>query len=80
MVCRTRREKRDLIRIVKTVGSPPAIDLTHKANGRGMYVCKSADCVNQAQKRKVAERAFSCAVDAALYEELKELIGSEGNG
>ena len=72
-VCRARREKRDLIRVVKRADSPPFIDPTHKAQGRGMYICRSADCAAQAQKRRCVERAFSCAVDAALYEELKEM-------
>ena len=73
MVCRERREKRDLIRIVKTAESPPAIDPTHKAQGRGMYLCSSAECTGQAQKRRVVERAFSCAVDPGLYEEIRGL-------
>ncbi len=72
MVCRERAEKEQLIRIVKNKNGEIAMDVTHKLPGRGAYLCKKADCINQAQKRRALERAFSCKVEASVYQELQE--------
>ncbi len=72
-VCRARREKSELLRIVKSKDGGVIIDREGKLPGRGAYVCRDGGCINLAAKRRVLERAFSCAVDKAVYEELAEL-------
>ncbi len=72
MVCRERAEKEQLIRIVKNKEGSIALDLTYKLPGRGAYLCKDKDCIGQAQKRRALERAFSCKVEASVYQELQE--------
>ena len=69
MVCRQRREKEDLIRVVR-VKDEILIDQSGKAQGRGAYLCKNKECINQAQKRKALERAFSGRVDVSVYKKL----------
>lgn len=69
MVCRARKEKQDLIRITCQKGQPPTIDTEGKNPGRGAYVCP--ECVGQAQKRRILERAFSTAVDSDVYRQLE---------
>ena len=69
MVCRQRREKEELIRVVK-VKDEIIIDRSGKAQGRGAYLCKNKECINQAQKRKALERAFSGKIDVAVYDKL----------
>ena len=58
IVCREMKDKRDLIRVVRFKDGEVNIDLSGKANGRGAYLCKSEDCLNQARKKKSLERAF----------------------
>lgn len=70
MVCRERKEKSQLIRLVKKSPDGAALDLSGKAEGRGVYFCKDGDCINQAEKRRCLERAFSCKIDSAVYAEL----------
>ena len=70
MVCRKRCEKSELIRIVKKSPYEVLIDSTGKASGRGAYICCSEDCIGQAQKRRVLERAFSMQIDSSVYEKL----------
>ncbi len=70
MVCRERKEKQDLIRIVCVKGTAPKIDLTGKVQGRGMYLCRDVACIRQAEKRRVVERSFSCKAGKEIYEEL----------
>ena len=71
MVCRKRREKESLVRLVRRMPAGAAVDLTGKAPGRGAYVCRDRVCIEQAQKRRVLERAFSDRIDPAVYESLR---------
>lgn len=71
-VCRERREKEELIRVVR-FNDEIIIDYDGKAQGRGAYICKSDECINQAQKRRALERAFSGKVDVSVYEKLLKI-------
>ncbi len=70
-VCRERKEKKDLIRIVCHKEQGVSIDTEGTLPGRGAYLCKNEACIRQAQKRRVLERAFSRQIDAALYDALE---------
>ena len=75
VVCREMKDKPDLIRIVLNNTTKIAeIDGTGKKNGRGAYVCKNRECIENLQKRKVLIRTFSTNVDEELYEELRSYI------
>ena len=65
MVCRQRREKEELIRVVR-IKDEIIIDQRGNAQGRGAYLCKNKECINQAQKRKALERAFSGKIDGVV--------------
>jgi len=65
--------KVELARVVKPKEFAATIDLTYKAEGRGAYVCKSGECIANAKKRRVFERAFRGAVDLQIYEKLENL-------
>ena len=74
-VCRKRMEKDQLFRICRATDGKMTVDISGKAEGRGAYICKTSACIKTAQKRRALERAFSCAVDDKLYEELAKLAG-----
>lgn len=69
IACRNMFEKDLLLRIVRIKGEEPKIDKTYKAQGRGAYVCKNAECVKLAKRKKAFERAFS-AKSEQLYDEI----------
>ena len=71
MVCRERSEKELLLRIVRNKDGEIMLDHDGKLPGRGAYLCKKAECLGQAEKRKALERAFSCKVDKKVYEDLQ---------
>lgn len=74
IACRTMRDKRELIRIVKSPEGIISLDFTGKKNGRGAYVCPSEACINKCRKAKLLNRAFSSQVDNEVYDNLiKEL-------
>lgn len=75
VVCRQMFDKADLIRVVKTPTGEILIDKTGRLNGRGAYVCKNEECINNAKKRKSFERAFEIkAIDEVLFDELRSSI------
>ena len=78
--CNEMKPKRELTRVVRSPEGTISLDFTGKANGRGAYLCPSAECLKKARKRRSLERAFSCAVDGLIYDELElRLQGVEDN-
>ena len=71
-VCRKKGDKTSLIRIVKDGNGNIFIDPTYKANGRGMYICKAQECVDNALKSRAVSRSFKVNADPVIYEELKK--------
>ena len=70
-------DKRTLVRVVKSKDGEISLDLTGKKAGRGAYVCKNAECLKKARKKKAFERAFDVQIDAAVYEKMEEEINNE---
>ena len=50
VACRTKRDKKDLMRIVLTPEGEIKYDPTGRAAGRGSYLCKNEECLKQAAK------------------------------
>lgn len=76
IACRACKEKKDLLRIVKTdEGIVP--DASGKLSGRGAYVCYDISCVAKMKKTKALNRAFSCEVPESVYDKIAEAIESE---
>jgi predicted RNA-binding protein YlxR (DUF448 family) len=73
--CGEKKEKTELIRIVRVSEGDYEIDLTGRKNGRGAYLCKNPECLEKAFRKKGLERSFKEAVPAETMEKLKgELI------
>lgn len=76
--CGVRKEKKELIRIIKTPEDLIEIDFTGKKNGRGAYICNSVECLEIARKRKSLERSLKVTIPEEVYNALeKEMMGSE---
>ena len=54
--CREMKEKRALIRIVRTPEGAVELDPAGKRSGRGAYVCRQAECLRRAIRQKQLER------------------------
>lgn len=72
--CNSKKDKKDLIRVVKNKDGVISVDLTGKKEGRGVYICKKEECLNKAIKNKKMSRAFEMEIDEKIYESLKEFI------
>lgn len=68
--CGVMKDKKDLIRIVRTPEGEINLDLTGKKPGRGAYVCPSVECIAKAVKEKKLERALEKAISEDVYQKL----------
>ena len=66
------KDKRSLIRVVRTPDGTIILDATGKKSGRGAYICRSAECLEKAVKSHGLERSLKMAVPPEVYEELKK--------
>lgn len=70
--CQEMKNKKEMIRVIKTPEGTFMLDATGKKNGRGAYVCPSEECLQLARKNKGLERSFKQAVPAEVYESLEK--------
>ncbi len=76
--CREMKEKRALIRVVRSPEGEVSLDFRGKKPGRGAYLCPDADCLKKARKSRALERAFSAAIPAEVYDALEEEMARGG--
>ena len=72
--CREMKEKRSLLRVVKSPEGVISFDRVGKAPGRGAYVCKSKECFERAVKQRQLERALETRIDEVVFTQLMEEI------
>ena len=70
--CQEMKNKKEMIRVIKTPEGTFMLDATGKKNGRGAYVCPSEECLQLARKNKGLERSFNQAIPAEVYESLEK--------
>ena len=70
--CQDMKNKKEMIRVIKTPEGTFMLDATGKKNGRGAYVCPSEECLQLARKNKGLERSFKQAIPAEVYESLEK--------
>ena len=76
--CGESKEKRELIRVVRTPEGEILLDATGKKSGRGAYICKKKDCLRKAIKSKRIETSLECKIPEEIYRKLEEEFAFEG--
>ena len=66
------KNKKEMIRIIRTAEEEFILDATGKKNGRGAYLCPCRECLIKAVKNKGLERSFKQAVPKEVYESLEK--------
>ena len=74
MGCNQKKDKKELIRIVKNKDNEISIDKTGKKEGRGAYICDDVTCLEKLQKNKRLERVFEMQISQEIYESLRGVI------
>jgi predicted RNA-binding protein YlxR (DUF448 family) len=72
--CRSSKDKRELMRVVRTPEGEIRLDPTGRANGRGAYVCHDEACIAGATGKGSLGRALGATVPANLADELRRAI------
>ena len=70
--CGESKNKKEMIRILKTPEGEFILDATGRKNGRGAYLCPSKECLRKAIKGKGLERSFKMAIPREVYEALEK--------
>ena len=74
MGCNEKKDKKQLIRIVKNKENEISLDRTGKKEGRGAYICDDIKCLEKLIKSKRLEKAFEIEITEEIYESLRGVI------
>ena len=75
--CKEKKDKKDLIRIVKDKEGNITLDKTGRSNGRGAYICDNIQCLEKAIKTKTLARTFEMEIEETVYNELRGVISEK---
>ncbi len=66
--CHESKKKIELMRVIKTPEGEIVFDSTGRKNGRGAYICPSAECLYKARKSGSIERSLGVTVPDEVYD------------
>ena len=72
MGCRERKEKREMIRVVRSPEGGVSLDFRGKAPGRGAYICPEMACLKKAIRSKALERSLEVPIPEEIYARLEK--------
>ena len=70
--CQEMKNKKEMIRIIRTAENEFMLDATGKRNGRGAYICPRKECFDRAVKSRGLERSFKQAIPEEVYESVEK--------
>lgn len=70
--CQEMKNKKEMIRVIRTKEDEFLLDATGKKNGRGAYICPDRECLKKAVKNKGLERSFKQKIPETVYEALEK--------
>ena len=73
--CREMKDKKCLLRVVKSPEGTVSLDFTGKKSGRGAYVCHDVSCLQRARKIRALERAFETTIPSEVYDAMEMELG-----
>ncbi|MBQ9959085.1 MAG: YlxR family protein [Oscillospiraceae bacterium] len=76
--CREHKPKAELVRVVRSPEGEVSLDLTGRKNGRGAYICRSAECLQKARRQRALERALEQPISDELFEQMLAQIEEGG--
>ena len=66
------RNKKEMLRVLRTAQEGIVLDATGKKNGRGAYLCRNPQCLEKAIKNKGLERSLKVKIPEEVYDTLKK--------
>ena len=80
IACRAARPKAELMRLVRAPDGQIALDATGRSAGRGAYVCRSEQCVEQAVRKGAAQRALGRRPSPQVEQEMRDAVAADRRG
>ena len=78
--CREMKDKKSLLRVVRSPEGQVSLDFGGKKPGRGAYVCHNVECLRKARKTRALERAFEVTIPPEGDDAMEaELGGAHGD-
>jgi len=74
VVCRTKRQRDELLRLVKTPAGQILFDSTGRMDGRGAYVCADADHWGEGIDRGRLNNALKVTIDDSTLRSLNAVM------
>ena len=74
MACNEKKDKYDLIRIVKNKKDEILVDQTGKQEGRGAYICNNIKCLEKVIKTNRIQKILKTNIDKKIYENIRGVI------
>ena len=78
--CREMKEKRELIRVVRSPEGEVSLDPSGKKNGRGAYLCRNPECMKKALKQRQLERQLEVTLTPEVTDGLTSAMEALSNG
>lgn len=75
--CRTLKNKRELLRVVRTPQGEIELDASGKKSGRGAYICPNITCWQKALKNKGFEKGLRTSIPADIMQLIREKLEEE---
>ncbi len=72
--CREVKNKKEMLRVVRTTVGSLEYDPSGKKSGRGAYVCPAKECIDAAISRGALARALSMPVSRTELEEMRRAL------
>ena len=69
--CGTKKDKKELLRIVKDKEGNISLDKTGKMAGRGAYLCNDEKCLEKVIKTKRLEKVLEAKISDEVYESIR---------
>lgn len=80
VICRTQKNKNELLRIVKNKDNIVKVDEKGKEAGRGAYICYNKECLEKAKKNKKLEKVLNTKINEEIYIEIEKNIEMKNGG
>lgn len=77
--CGEMRDKKEMMRVLRSVEGAVFLDMTGRKNGRGAYLCKQRECLAKARKNRGLDRSFKQRIPDEVYETLEKAFEEGGH-
>ncbi len=76
--CGEMKDKKAMIRVIKSSEGEISLDVTGRMNGRGAYLCNNRECLDKAIKQRGLERSFQMSIPKEVYDSLSKEFDESG--